>query len=118
MDRILGGEAEPRQAEVADENVEMGHVARPAVQANPNPPQSASARFVKQNRFELIKMGAFATLVLINLVALPDIKIGCKFESTTFNAVFLYLCLIPETVLRIIWRFFAVTDFDEDMSRR
>mmetsp|Transcript_23321 Transcript_23321/g.31196 ORF Transcript_23321/g.31196 Transcript_23321/m.31196 type:complete len:149 (+) Transcript_23321:805-1251(+) len=63
-------------------------------------------------------MGCFASLVLINLFALPDIKTGCKFESTFFNAIFLYACLIPETILRVIFRFFLLSDFEERMWRR
>ena len=63
-------------------------------------------------------MGCFASLVLINLLALPQIKEGCKFKSTSFNAIFFYLCLIPETALRVFFRFFLVTDQEDRMWRR
>jgi len=79
---------------------------------------SASLSFIKQNRFELIKLGCFASLVLINLIALPSIKEGCKFQSTVFNSVFFYSCIIPESVLRVFFRFAMVTEHEDTMWRR
>ena len=63
-------------------------------------------------------MGCFATLIMINLFALPQIKTGCKFESTYFNAIFLYACLIPETLMRIVFRFFLLSNFEDAMWKR
>ena len=66
----------------------------------------------------MIKMSIFASLILINLFALPDIKTGCKFESTYFNAVFLYACLIPETFMRIVFRFALLSPFEDQLWKR
>ena len=75
MNHLLGNsnEAEARRDENGDEE-QLGHVPRQQPQAQQI---SAREKFIKSNRFELIKMGVFATLILINLYALPDIKIGC-----------------------------------------
>ncbi len=65
---------------------------------------------MKKNRFELIKLACFASLVMINIFALPEIKEGCSFQSTNFNAIFFYLCVIPETIVRIVFRFALMSD--------
>lgn len=66
--------------------------------------------FKKNNRYELLKMGCFATGVLINAFALPQTNKGCQFDSTGFNMLFFYMIILTETVLRITFQFFLVTN--------
>ena len=57
----------------------------------------------KKNKYELLKLGCMATCIMINMLAFPSVNRGCAFDSTKFNAVFFYMIVIPETVLRILF---------------
>ena len=40
--------------------------------------------------------------VLLNIYSYPMVNLGCTFDSTKFNQVFLWLVAIPEMLLRLI----------------
>ena len=65
-------------------------------------------KFKKANKYELLKLSVFAALCLICLFALPGVNKGCEFESTKFNMAFFYVCILTETVLRILFQFAIV----------
>jgi hypothetical protein len=64
----------------------------------------------KQNKEESIKMVLLAVVVALNMVYIDKENIGCYFEATQFNAIFLYCILLPEITLRLISMSFWRTD--------
>ena len=65
-----------------------------------------------------MKLGCFAAAAMTCLFAFPTENPGCEFESTRFNMAFFYVCIITETVLRILFQFLFVTNDYESMQKR
>ena len=89
-----------------------------ANQENQGRMQSPAEQFKKQNRYELLKLGCFVAAIMICSFALPDENVGCQFQSTKFDLIFFYLCIIPETTLRIIFQYFATSNESDRMQLR
>ena len=43
---------------------------------------------------------------------------GCEFQSTDFIMVFFYMCIITETVMRLLFQFLLATNEEDRMSTR
>jgi hypothetical protein len=56
---------------------------------------SARQEFNKRNSWELVKLVAFFCTILMNLIFFPGCNGGCNFDSTKYNALFLWLYVIP-----------------------
>ena len=59
----------------------------------------------KKNKYEMLKLACMATCIMINMLAIPTVNKGCDFQSTNFNAIFFYIVVIPETILRILFQY-------------
>ena len=64
---------------------------------------TASDKFKKLNRYEMTKLTCFAALYLVNSLVLPQANTGCEFESTKYNMAFVYIVIISEFVLRVLF---------------
>jgi len=82
------------------------------------PRSTPSERFKKQNKYELIKLSCFAAACLTSLFALPQVNKGCEFQSTEFNMAFFYICIVVETVMRILFQFVFATNEESRMQNR
>lgn len=51
----------------------------------------------------MTKLTCFAALCLVNSLALPQANTGCEFESTKYNMAFVYIVIISEFVLRVLF---------------
>lgn len=51
----------------------------------------------------MTKLTCFAALCVVNSIALPEANTGCEFESTKYNMAFLYIVIITEFVLRVLF---------------
>lgn len=79
---------------------------------------TASDKFKKLNRYEMTKLTCFAALCVVNSLALPEANTGCEFESTKYNMAFLYIVIITEFVLRVLFQFLLLTNEEQAMFFR
>lgn len=67
------------------------------------------------NKDALTKLTIIAFLVSVNVVAFPEEHVGCQYNSTNFNWIFLMFVALPEMCLRMIslsmWRSNFLLDF-------
>ena len=66
----------------------------------------ARERFNKENKEELYKLAVMTGAILANVYFFPQVNIGCQFDSTKFNRVFLLWVVTIDSALRIMCLFF------------
>ena len=71
--------------------------------------------FKKRNEIRLILLLVQAVLCLTCKFIWPTVNEECNFDSTTFNTLFLYICLTIETSLRLA--LYLVVTNDEQITR-